>query len=60
MFTQFCSVVQSLKANSQGIAALEYGILGAVVLTAIVTAVNLVAGDIPGIFSTLAASLTSP
>jgi Flp pilus assembly pilin Flp len=60
MLTYAYVKLQSLKSDRKGIAALEYGILGAVVLGALVTAINLVKGDITTIFSSIGTSLTSP
>ncbi len=45
--------------NEQGVAAIEYGLIAALIAIVIVTAVTLVGANLSGVFNSIAASVHS-
>jgi len=54
------SAVRRFIADEDGVTALEYGMIAALIAAVIVGAVKTLGGDIKGTFGTIADALTAP
>lgn len=57
--SKFMSAVKAFVADENGVTAIEYGLLAAVVGLALATAAGTLAGDIEGVFNEIGERLTS-
>lgn len=56
---QFIHAAQQFAKDEEGVTAIEYGLIAALIAVAIITAVGLVGGNLSNVFNFIAGKLTT-